>query len=143
MRRGLLALAPLALLGGCATAVLTPAGQSVTLVDSFTVFAPDPFAAKCELVASEANGEKRPMFGPIEARNYAATIGANSLYWLSWGSEGIKGTLHDCQTVFSPNYASSDLRRWEVSCQNEFGATYRIATFRATLKYYRCPESPK
>jgi hypothetical protein len=130
-----------ALCVGCVT--YTPAGQRVRIEHAFNVsdhaFHSDPFAGRCTLVRSEENGAYgRRMFGPVEASNYAATIGANSIYWLEDGADKIPNKLHNCGMVRNMNYGQFGLAASEIECHGDSTAIYRIAEFRGTLKFYSC-----
>ena len=133
---------------GCVT--YTPAGQRVKIAHAFDTssytFHPDPFAGRCRLVRSEENGAYgRRMFGPVDASNYAATIGSNSIYWFENDADKVRGKLEKCGMVQNVNYGRYGLAAAEIECRSASGATYRIPQYRATLRFYSCgaTEEPK
>jgi len=78
------------------------------------------------------------MFGPVEASNYAATLGADSIYWWENGAEKIREKVDKCGMVQNMNYGHFGLAASEIECHGDSGATYRIPQFRGTLKFYSC-----
>ena len=78
------------------------------------------------------------MFGPVEASNYAATIGANSIYWWENGAEKIREKLGKCGMVQNMNYGHFGLAASEIECHGDSGTVYRVPQYRATLKFYSC-----
>jgi hypothetical protein len=126
---------------GCVS--YTTAGRDVKIEYAFHAtdytLHPDPFASRCTLIRSEENGAAgRRMFGPVEAGNYAATIGANSIFWLEDDVEKVRGKLVKCSMTRNMNYGQFGLAASEIECRNDAGVTYRIPEFRGTLKFYAC-----
>jgi hypothetical protein len=141
VKRLLLAVPSFLLWPACVT--YTTAGRSVKIEHAFHssdyTLHPDPFASRCTLVRSEENGAAgRRMFGPVEAGNYAATIGANSIYWREDDVDKVRGKLVKCSMVRNMNYGQFGLAASEIECRNDAGDTYRIPEFRGTLKFYAC-----
>jgi hypothetical protein len=141
VKRLLRAVPSLLLCTACVT--YTTAGRNVKIEHAFHssdyTLHPDPFASRCALVRSEENGAAgRRMFGPVEAGNYAATIGANSIYWREDDVDKVRGKLVKCSMVRNMNYGQFGLAASEIECRNDTGVTYRIPEFRGTLKFYAC-----
>ena len=139
MRNGL----PLALLLAASCVSYTETGRHVKVAHAFDVsddtLHADPFQGRCKLVRSEENGDVgRRMFDEIQASNYAATIGANSIYWLQDGADRIPGKLHDCRVAYNRNYGQFGLAATEIECKSDSGSLFRIPEYRATLKFYAC-----
>ena len=143
MKRWLLAAL---LAAGCVT--YTAGGKGVRIEHAFDAtdhaYHADPFAGRCRLVRAEENGALgRRLFGPVDASNYAATIGANSIYWWENGAEKIREKLEKCGMVQNMNYGHFGLAASEIECRGDSGAIYRIPQYRATLKFYACAPADK